>query len=353
MKKTVCLILALTMLFSLAACGSTGSSGSGSSGSSPAPASSGGSSGGSTAASEVIIGHDYQEGHPTNTSVVNFGAYLSEQTNGAFTLNNQGNSVLGSDEDMIEMCAMGSITMCLPSVASLETYDPAWGICCLPFLYNDIEHSNAAMDGEVGEYLKKTLDKQDFLVLGFASNGIRNMTNDVRPITKVDDLKGIKMRVMNSNTYIEWMNALGANATPVGFNELFTALQQGTVDGQENGADLIYDNAFYEAQKYLSVTQHIFDCNAVVCNRAWYEGLSSEQRAIVDKGVADLLVAQQRAEMLAEDENYIQKLSDKGMEVNKLDDAAKETFRAELTDIYQKSREKLGDEIWNMVEKYR
>lgn len=338
-KKALCVLLAGMMIASLSACGSNRDAG--------------GSITGGSASTEIVIGHDYQEGHPTNNSVLAFGEYLSEELNGAFTINNQGNNVLGSDEDMIEMCAMGSITMCLPSVASLETYHSAWGITCLPFLYNDIEHSNAAMDGEVGEYLKSTLDNQDFLVLGFASNGIRNMTNSVRPIASVDDLKGIKMRVMNSNTYIEWMNALGANATPLGFNELFTALQQGTVDGQENGADLIYDNAFYEAQEYLSVTQHIYDCNAVVCNRAWYEGLSDEQRTAVDKGVADLIVTAQRKEMLEEDENYVQKLSEAGMTVNVLDAAAKDSFRAALKGIYEKSRLALGDDLWNMVEKYQ
>lgn len=345
-KKVLCILMALSCAAALTACGST----SGGSASGSAAGSSQASSGGTK---EIVLSHVYAENHPTNTACKAFKQFVEEKTNGKLTVNIQANSVLGGDDEVLEMEAMGTVQMSIPSVASMETYNPAWSICNLPYLYTSADKMYAAMDGKLGDYLKSTLDKTEFVCAGFNSNSVRDFTNNVRPITKAADLKGIKLRVMNNNTYIKWVNALGANATPIGYNEVFTALQQGTVDGQENGPDMIYESAFYEAQKYLSVSEHVYDMNAVIVNRAFYEGLSADEKAVFDEGVKTYIVEQQRQTILDSCTDYINKLKDKGMQVNNLDDAAKDTFKQALTSVYADYEKSLGTQIWDLVRSYQ
>lgn len=343
LNKLLATALSLTLLAgALTACGGSPSTPGGT-----AP------SGGGKGTKEIVIGHVYSETHNINVACKEFKEYVEKESGGSLTVNIQPNSVLGGDEDMLEMCAVGTVTLMTPSVASMEVYAPDWSIVSLPYLYNSAEQAYAALDGELGDYLKDTLADTEYLCVGFNSNGNRNMTNNVRPITQVSDLKGIKMRVMNSATYITWMNALGANATPMGFNEVFTGLQQGTVEGQENSASLIFESKFNEVQKYLSVTEHIYDMNAIICNRAFYDGLTDAEKQIFDTGIETYLSKHQREMEAASDADYIKQIEDSGVAVNYLTDEAKEGFRTALADVYANSKSTLGEQIWSLVEKYQ
>lgn len=305
----------------------------------------------SSAAKEIVVGHVYAEDHNINRACIKFKEYIEKESNGSMTVNIQPNSVLGGDEDMLEMCAYGTVTLMTPSVASLETYAADWGVLNLPYLYESVDKAYEAVDGELGDYLKSTLDDTEFICVGFNSNGTRNMSNNIRPITCLADLKGIKMRVMNSNTYIKWMNALGANATPMGYNEVFTGLQQGTIDGQENAAAISYTSAFNEVQKYFSVTEHVYDMNAIICNRAFYEGLTAEEKEIFDTGVRTYLEEWQRDTEVSEDGEYIEKWSETS-EVNYLADDKKEEFREALQPLYEESQAAFP-KAWEALNKYR
>lgn len=311
------------------------------------------SDGDSVEVKEIVLGHVYSETHNINISCIDFKEYIEEASGGTMTVNIQPNSVLGGDEAMLEMCAVGTVTLMTPSVASIEMYASDWSIVSMPYLFNDTESTYAALDGELGDYLKSTLDGTEFVALGFNSNGIRNMSNNVRPITCLEDLSGLKMRVMNNATYITWMNALGANATPMGFDEVFTGLSQGTVEGQENSASLTYESKFYEVQKYYSITEHVYDMNAIICNRDFYESLTDEEKEIFDYGVQTYIIDQQRQMESDANDEMIQALADEGMEINYLDDTEKDAFRDALVDVYAASRETLGDEIWALVEMYQ
>jgi len=302
---------------------------------------------------EIVIGHVYSENHNINVACKEFKEYVEEKSGGSMTVNIQANSVLGGDEDMLEMCAIGTVTLMTPSVASMEMYAPDWSIVSLPYLYNSVDGMYAALDGDLGDYLKETLDNTEYICLGFNSNGTRNMSNNVRPITQVSDLKGIKMRVMNNPTYITWMNALGANATPISFNEVFTGLQQGTVQGQENSASLTYESKFNEVQKYYSITEHVFDMNALICNRDFYESLTQEEKEIFDYALSEFLIKDQRQMEADSNDEYIQSIEESGVAVNYLSDDAKQGFRDALKDVYSNSKASLGDEIWTLVEKYQ
>lgn len=348
-KNVLAAAIGGALIVGLTACGGGGAGGGGGNTAANTPSK---SSGG--ASKEIVLGHVYAEGHNTNKACLAFKDYIEKESNGSMTVNVQGNSVLGGDEDMIEMCAEGTVTMMIPSTCTMEMYAPEWAIASIPYLYNTPEDCFKAMDGEVGDYLKATLDGTDYVCVGFNSNGIRSMTNSVRPITTVEDLKGIKMRVMSSTTYVDWMNALGANATPMGYNELFSGLQQKTVDGQENAPSMIWESAFYEVQDYLSLTEHVYDLNAIIVNRAFYEGLTADEKAIFDKGVQTYMIDQQRSAEIGDTQSYVDQIAAEGTtQVNYLDDAAKQTFRDQLADFYAEYRTKLGDEIWDLVAKYQ
>lgn len=337
MKKLFALALASVMALSLAACGSKDNGGTPQEGTTDKP-------------KEIVVGHVYAEDHNINRACLQFKEYIEETSGGTMTVNIQPNSVLGGDEDMLEMCADGTVTLMTPSVASIETYSPEWSVLNLPYLYNSVEEAYAAVDGGLGDYLKGTLDDLEFMCLGFNSNGTRNMFNNVRPITSIEDLSGIKMRVMNSNTYIKWMNALGANATPMGFNEIFTGLQQGTIDGQENAAAISYTSGFPEVIKYASITEHIYDMNAIICNRAFYEGLTESEKEIFDYALETYLEDWQRQTEVDEDGEFIQMWADAGVAVNYLDNDKKADFRAKLADVYAESQEAYPD-AWAFLNK--
>ncbi|MBC5723826.1 TRAP transporter substrate-binding protein [Lawsonibacter sp. OA9] len=340
-KRLSCaLILALTTGL-LISCGSKDGS-----------VSNAGGNGAAGSAKEIVLGHVYAEDHNINRASLQFKDYIEKESGGSMTVNIQPNSVLGGDEDMLEMCAYGTVTLMTPSVASLETYAADWGVLNLPYLYDSVEDAFEAADGELGDYLKSTLDGTEYICVGFNSNGTRNMSNNVRPITCIEDLKGIKMRVMNSSTYIKWMNALGANATPMGFNEVFTGLQQGTIDGQENGAAIAYTSGFNEVQKYFSVTEHVYDMNAIICNRAFYESLTDEEREIFDTGIRTYMEDWQRNTEVSEDGEYIAKWEESGCAVNYLEDDKKEAFREALTPLYEEAEANFP-EAWEALSKYR
>jgi len=222
----------------------------------------------------------------------------------------------------------------------------------MPWLFNNAEQSFAAMDGDLGEYFNQQLENVGIHSLGYSYNGLRSMTNSARPITCPDDLKGLKMRVMENQVFIDFFNTLGASATPMSFSELFTGLQQHTVDGQENPPSLIYATKFQEVQKYLSVTEHVNNFLGFIMNKDFFDNkLTAEQQTIVSEAAAEF-VKEQRAMELKDTDLYVKKLEEEGMEVNYLSDDQKNEFKAALAPMYEKYRGEFGSELFDMADKY-
>ena len=189
--------------------------------------------------------------------------------------------------------------------------------------------------------------------LGYNFNGIRNMTNKVRPIETPDDLKGLKMRCMSNEMFVTMFKLLGANATPMAWSELFTAMQQGTVDGEENPASLIYESKFQEVQKYLSTTEHIYDFCTICINTDFYNSLDDQAKAIVDEGVKTYLVDYQRELEVSQNDEYIQKLADAGMEITYVTPENKALFAEKVAPMYDAAAEQFGQDVMDAVAPYR
>lgn len=356
MKKAMALGLASMMVLSLSACGGRNA------GNKPAEtkaaegtkaaADDGAKADAGAAAITIKVGHVEAEDRSTHKALVeSFQKIVEEKSGGTIKVEIYPNSSLGGDSELTESVAMGTIQAALPSTSILVAYSPEFGIMDMPWLFSNAENSFAAMDGDMGNYFNEKLETVGIHNLGYSYNGLRSMTNNVRPITKPEDLKGLKMRVMENQVYIDFFNTLGASATPMSFNELFTGLQQNTVDGQENPPSLIYASKFQEVQKYLSLTGHVNNFLGFIMNKDFYDGLTPEQQQIITEA-AEAFVKQQREMELADTHVYADKLAEEGMKVNSLTDEEIAAFQEALAPMYDKYKKEFGEDLFAMAEKY-
>lgn len=355
-KKVIALGLASVMALSLSACGGRNA------GNQPAQTQAPAADGESAAQGQenqpaaatvtIKIGHVEAEDRSTHQALVEyFKKPVEEKSGGTIKVEIHPNSALGGDAELTESVAMGTLEAALPSTSVLVTYSPDFGVMDMPWLFSNAENAFAAMDGEMGNYFNEKLEAVGIHSLGYSYNGLRSMTNNARPITKPEDLKGLKMRVMENQVFIDFFNTLGASATPMSFSELFTGLQQNTVDGQENPPSLIYASKFQEVQKYLSVTEHVNNFLGFIMNKNFYDGLTSEQQQIVTEA-AEEFVKQQRQMELDDTNLYVDKLEEEGMQINKLTEEDKATFKEALAPMYEKYKGQFGEDVFNMAEKY-
>ena len=187
---------------------------------------------------------------------------------------------------------MGTIQMAIPSTSALAGFDKRIQVLDLPYLFTTRKAAFDAVDGELGHKLNSYLAKKGFEVLGYQENGFRHVTNSKRPIKSPADLKGLKIRTMENPMHIAFFKELGANPTPMSWGELYTALQQGTVDAQENPYAMIDDGKFYEVQKYVSETGHVFSYEILIANKKFMDKLPADLRKVVVDAAHKAIMAQ-------------------------------------------------------------
>jgi len=304
---------------------------------------------------EVItlrISHVLQENHPSHLSMVEvLKPEIEENSGGRIKVEIYPNAQLGSDRQAIESVSLGSLEMTMPGGAVLAGFYEEYMIFDLPFLYMNREEAYEAWDGELGEKLNEGLASQNMMILGYGENGLRHVTNNVRPIYTPEDLAGLKIRVMENPIHLQTFESLGANPTPIAFGELFTALQQKTVDAQENPLAIINSSKFFEVQDYLSLTGHVFGNAPYLINMDFYNGLDAELQEVVRTAVKNTETRQR--EMLAEQEaEDMQALIDAGMQVNELTDEQKQVFIDMVQPSYDLYIEKFGEDLLLLVDGY-
>ena len=368
MKKALACFVSLSLIAALSACGGSSSGGSSTTAAATTAAettaagSSADSAGSTGAAAEytgetysITLGHICAETSSLHQACLKFKEYVEAQSGGKITVELHPNAVLGGDEAMLESVALGTLTMVVPSASVMNTYDPSFGILAMPYLFSSTDAAFEAVDGELGTLLNQKLEDANVGLtnLGYNFNGIRNMTNSKREIKTPADLKGLKMRCMSNQMFVTMFDLLGANATPMSWSELYTAMQQGTVDGEENPASLIYESKFYEVQKYISTTEHIYDFCTININSDFYNSMDDQAKAILNEALKDYLVDYQRDLEVSQNEDFLKKLADAGMTVTYLTDEERAAF-AELVDpMYDTAAEDYGEDVWNVVKDYR
>ncbi|MFW5332414.1 TRAP transporter substrate-binding protein [Hydrogenophaga sp. ZJX-1] len=260
-----------------------------------------------------------------------------------------GAAALGSDVQMQQALIGGAQEMMVGSTATLVGITKEMAIWDTPFLFNNAKEADAVLDGPVGQKVMDKLQEKGLVGLVYWENGFRNLTNNKRAVTKLEDMDGIKLRVMQNNVFIDSFKTLGANAVPLPFSELFTALETKTVDGQENPYNTILSSKFYEVQKYLTVTNHVYSPWIVLVSKKWWDGLSKdEQKVLLDaaKKSRDF----ERQDTRAEADKALADLRSKGMQVNELSPAEANRMRDKLGAINASISANVGEGLWKEVQ---
>lgn len=230
----------------------------------------------------IKFAHAGSDTHPYSIGLQQWGPVLERASGGAIKLQIFGNAQLGGERELAEGTRLGTINM--SSVAAdgpLPAFVPELQALGLPFIIRDRPHAYAILDGAIGKEFEAKLEAQGLHVLTWWELGFRNMTTKNKPINSPDDVKGLKIRVQESKVWIEFMTALGAIPTPIPFNELYSALQQGVVDGEENPIVTIMAMKFYEVQKHVALTEHVYTALPVMANKKWWDGLTADQRKVL------------------------------------------------------------------------
>ncbi len=286
------------------------------------------------------LGHVANPEKPYAQGGVKFAELVFEKTNGEVEIQIFPSSQLGNQRDLVEGLTLGTVDLTLTSTAVLANFLPKMVIFDLPFIFRDIPHTYKALD-TIGVEMGKDLKPLGLKLLAFFENGIRHLTNNVRSVKIPEDMKGLKIRVMEQPVYIEMMNALGANPTPMAFGELFTALQQGTVDGQENPVSHIWTKRFFEVQKYISLTGHTYSAEPLLISTITWNKLPADfQKAITDSAIEAL--DWHRSQCVELDKGFWENVIKSGKcEIIEVD---KELFREATAGVWKMFEDQVGKE---------
>ncbi|MDR3073380.1 MAG: DctP family TRAP transporter solute-binding subunit [Deltaproteobacteria bacterium] len=249
-------------------------------------------SGQAQAKTVMKFGHGATEGSAVHYGWVKFKELVEKGTNGEIVVEIYPNQQIGGDREMTEATQLGNIAGCSPSTSPAAAFNPNFFVFDVPFMFADRAQAYATLDGAPGKAALKSCEKYEMKGLGFFENGFRNLTNSKRPVRAPADVQGLKFRTMENPLHMAAWRALGANPTPMAFGELFTALQQKTVDGQENPMELIFLNKFFEVQRYLTKTQHIYTPYVILMNLDLWKTLTPAQQTLFQKSADEAVVYQ-------------------------------------------------------------
>lgn len=279
-----------------------------------------GSTGGSEAEFVWVASCANTEDHPAVQGVMKFAELLEEKSGGRIHMDVFHSAQLASDRDCIEGMQINTIQSGIMVGSALAGFTDELLVFDLPFLFENSEQGQKLCDSDVGKEMLASLDDIGIKGLGFMEYGMRNITNSVRPIEKPEDLQGIKIRTMENPIHMAAFQVMGADPTPMAFGELFTALQQGTIDAQENPLSVITSSRFNEVQDYLSMTEHVYSAAPLMVSKAAYDALPDDLKAIVDE--AGVEACQWEREYLAEVEvQWLDELETAGTQINYPDKA--------------------------------
>jgi len=335
--KWFSLFLAIALLFNACSSGSGNQGASGQNGS---------QQGGSEQSGEVVkwkLGHLANEEHIWHKTALKFADLVKEKTNGRIEISVFPNNQLGGETDTINSIKAGTADMVI-SGETMQNWAPKAALMAVPYAFRDLDHLTKVVEGDIGKEIEAEIkEKVGLTPLYYHVRAPRNLTSN-RPISSPKDLNGFRMRVPNVPLFLKVWEAAGARPQVMDFNEVFTGLQQGVIEGQENPIDLIYSGGLYEVQKYVNETEHVYSWIYVLVGNKQFESLSDDLKNAVLEAAGE---AQAYGEQLftEEIENYRKKLEEKGMTFNKVDQdafrqamlpAIKESLTQEQYALYEK-----------------
>ena len=286
--------------------------------------------------------------HPMSLGLIKMAQCTVDKSGGKLKMQPFYDGALGNDIAATQSARSGTLDMLITSTAPLVGMVPALGVFDLPFLFNNEKEADTVLDGKVGDWFAAKMPAVGLISLAWWENGFRHATNSKRPITRLEDFDGIKMRVMQNNIYIDTFKLLGTNAVPMAFSEVYSALETKTVDGQENPFANIDNSKFYEVQKYLTLTKHAYaPLTLLISKKTWDTLGAADQGALRDCAV--LGRDEERRINREQAEVTLAKLKSKGMLVNDISPAEMQRIRERTSKVLDQHRMAIGDEAVTMV----
>jgi tripartite ATP-independent transporter DctP family solute receptor len=292
----------------------------------------------------ITISNGVAETHPVANGVTAMQACFDERTGGAWTLSAHWSASLGNDLDATQALRSGTQEMVVTSTSPLVGIEPALGVFDLPFLFANEQEADAILDGEFGQMISGKMEASGLVNLAFWENGFRNLTNSVRPVTKLEDLEGMRVRVMQNDIFLDTFSNLGTNAMPMAFGEVFTALETGTIDAQENPYVTIDTSQFFEVQDYLTETRHAYTPFMVLFSKPIFDTYSAEEQQILRDCAIEGQTAQRQASRELSQQS-LERVQEAGMEFNQLEPAEIERIREAVTSVYETHADTIGRDV--------
>ncbi len=305
-----------------------------------------GLAGGASAATVIKLGHGANEQYHMHRALLRFEELVEQGSNGELDVQIFPSSQMGPDREMIEGVQTGVLEMAVPPSSFFAGWDPAFAVIELPYMYASKDIALDVLHGEAGANMLNRLENQGLVGLGWLENGVRHVTNNVRPIVTPEDLEGVKLRTMKVPAHVATFTALGANPTPMNFGEVYSALQQGVIDGQENPIALIDSQRFYEVQKHVSLTGHVFAVYAPVISKSFFDSLSAEHQKLVMDSMS-VAAAYQQEMVNSEEAAQLEKIRGEGVNVVELSAEQRQVFSAQTESVRAQYRDEVGAEAFD------
>jgi TRAP-type transport system periplasmic protein len=304
----------------------------------------------------IRVSNGVNEDHPVGNGLKAMNQCVQDKSGGKMKLQGFWGGALGGDLQATQALRSGTQEMVITSSSPLVGILPDLGVFDLPFLFANAKEADAVLDGEFGKYIADKLPAVGVVNLAYWENGFRNLTNSRKPVQKVEDFSGIKVRVMQNNIFLDTFKTMGANAVPMAFGEVFTALETKAIDGQENPFVTIDTSKFSEVQKYLSVTNHAYTPFLVLYSKQLWDKLSAEeQKALQECAIVGRDVQRKVSRELAE--KSLANIKKAGMEINELAPAEQARLRESVKPVYERHAPTIGqetvDKMMQALEKVR
>jgi tripartite ATP-independent transporter DctP family solute receptor len=289
----------------------------------------------------IRISNGINQEHPVGNGVAKMAACLTEKSGGKMKLQAFWGGALGGDLQATQALRSGTQEMVVTSTSPVVGILPELGVFDLPFLFTSEKEADAILDGEIGKSISDRLPSVGLVNLAYWENGFRNLTNSRKPVEKLEDFPGLKVRVMQNNIFLDTFRTVGTNAVPMAFQEVFPALETHTIDGQENPVVTIDTSKLYEVQKYLSLTRHAYTPFLVLYSKALWDKLSAdEQKALSECAIEGR--DEQRKVSRDLSAKSLENLKKQGMIVNELSETEQKRLRDAVKPVYEKHAATIG-----------
>lgn len=328
-KKLGIGLVVLSLVFALAGCGSGSQGGKASSG---------------IQERTIKAGIGLNEDHPQGQALKKFKEIVEQKSGGKLKVQTYFSAQLGDDLKMTEALKAGLQEITIPSTSPLVGTVKEFGIFDFPFVFNDPKEADAVLDGPLGQKLLEKLPQHGLIGLCYWENGFRNLTNNKHPVATAEDFKGLKIRTMQNEVHIDAFKALGANPTPMPFSEVYSALESGTIDGQENPLATIESSKYNEVQKYLSLTNHVYTPFVFLVSKKFWDQLSEEEKKILKDAAIEAGKYERRLNR-EQNQKSLENLKQKGMQVNEFSEEERKKVQAIIKPVIDKYSKKYGEDL--------